>query len=174
VLTDQRYFGGNLADLRRIASQDHCLPLLRKDFIFDPYQVYEARAAGADAILLIAAALHRRLLQELHDLSLQYGLMPLIEVHNRRELDLALNCRPRLIGINNRNLADFSISLNTFLNLRPLVPEGILVVAESGIHSSEDVRLLARAGANAILVGEGLVTAGEIGRKVREIAGLEV
>ena len=175
VLTDERFFGGCLEHLSRIAADrpgESRLqpPLLRKDFISDPYQIYEARAARADAVLLIAAALPPVLLEALHDLALELGMAPLVEVHTQDELETALNCRPRLVGINNRDLHDFTTRLETTLHLRPLIPAGITVVAESGIHSAEDVELLAEAGVDAILVGEALVTAGDVPAKVRELS----
>ncbi len=149
------------------------LPLLRKDFIIEPYQVYEARACGAAAVLLIAAILGdvqmTTLLREIHRLR----MLALVEVHNRAELERALALGPRLVGINNRNLADFSVSLETTLGLRPLVPQEVLVVSESGIHSRQDVLRLEQAGVNAILVGESLVTATDPALKLRLLRGEE-
>ncbi len=178
VLTDEKYFGGGLHILRRIAAQFANgelprLPLLCKDFICDAYQMYEARANGADAVLLIAAMLEKGVLRDLHSLALELGVTPLVEVHNVTELETVLECQPRVIGINNRNLHDFSVHMETFTSLRPAVPPGILVVAESGIHNREDVLRLERAGANAILVGEALVTAGDIAAQVRCLAQVE-
>ena len=171
VLTDERYFGGQLSYLRRISDLGLGIPLLRKDFIFDPYQVYEARAAGADAILLIAAALDSEQMQSLHRLALELGMTPLIEVHNLAELQLALNCEPRLIGINNRNLHDFSVSLDTTLQLLPSIPHEVTVVSESGIRSQLDLELLAAAGVDAVLIGEALVTSSDAAYAVREFCG---
>lgn len=177
VLTDERYFKGHLDHLRQIAAEikgsrpaGHQVPLLRKDFIFDPYQVYEARCAGADAILLIVAALGPARLSELHALALQLGMVPLVEIHDRAELKIALDCDPRLLGINNRNLKDFTVDLKTTLQLRPLVPEAVCLVSESGIHTPEDVSLLAAVGVEAILVGEALVTAPDVASQVRSLA----
>ncbi len=171
VLTDQRYFQGQLEDLRSIADRFDNLPLLRKDFICDPYQVYEARGAGAAAVLLIVAALSAEQLSELYTLVCQCGMAALIEVHNADELERALELSPELIGINNRDLRDFSIDLQTTARLRTLIPEEICVVAESGIHTPDDVARVASAGANAILVGEALVRAEDIGAQVRQLAG---
>jgi indole-3-glycerol phosphate synthase len=171
VLTEQHYFLGHLDYLRRITARWPELPVLRKDFICDPYQVYEARAAGAAAVLLIAAGLPAGKLKALHDLASRLGLSPLVEVHNQTELELALDCGASLVGINNRNLHDFRVSLETTLGLRPLIPAGVCVVAESGIHTPEDVARLAEAGLDAVLVGEALVTAPEVGAKVRALAG---
>jgi indole-3-glycerol phosphate synthase len=173
VLTDERYFGGCLDHLRQIAAGrpgelDLRPPLLRKDFLFDPYQVYEARAAQADAVLLIVAALPPALLRDLHGLALELGMAALVEVHTSGELETALDCQARLIGINNRDLHDFTTSLETTLRFRPLIPPGIPVVAESGIHTVEDARRLSQAGVDAILVGGALVTAEDVAGKVRE------
>jgi indole-3-glycerol phosphate synthase len=171
ILTESRYFQGSLEILRQVAGLDLHLPLLRKDFIFDPYQVYEARAAGADAILLIAAYLESGPLQELHRLATELGLAALVEIHSQSELEKAQNaCQPALVGINNRNLADFTVDLSTTLRLRPLIPPAVCLVAESGIHTSADVDSLAAAGINAILVGEALVTAADPAARVRSLA----
>lgn len=170
VLTDERYFQGSLEYLRQISLLEPRLPLLRKDFIFDAYQVYEARAAGADAILLIAAALPADLLQQLHELACELRMAPLVEVHTQEELQVAMDCGPRLIGINNRDLRDFRVDLETTLRLRPQVPAGVCLVAESGIHTNEEVARLAAAQVDAILVGEALVVAGDVGAAVRRLA----
>lgn len=171
VLTDEKYFQGHLDFLRQIAAASPRLPLLRKDFLCDEYQVYEARAAGADAILLIVAGLERKTLLRLHALAQKLGMTPLVEVHTLEELHLALECDPVLIGINNRDLRDFSVSLETTFRLRPHIPDHICVVAESGIHSAKDARALTEAGVDAILVGEALVTADNVAAKARELAG---
>jgi indole-3-glycerol phosphate synthase len=172
VLTDECYFKGHLDHLRQIAIEikGKQVPLLRKDFIFDPYQVYEARLAGADAILLVVAALEPAKLFELHALTLQLGMAPLVEIHDRAELNVALDCGPLLLGINNRNLKDFTVDIQTTLHLRPLVPDPVCLVSESGIHTPDDVSLLAAAGVDAILVGEALVTAPDIAAQVRSLA----
>ncbi len=175
VLTDQRFFQGSLDDLRRAAEASRSLPggplpLLRKDFILDAYQIYEARAAGASAVLLIAAYLNDAQLAELHALALQLDLAPLVEVHDEQDLQRALPCQPKLVGINNRSLRDFSVDLDTTLRLRPCIPAETCLVAESGIHSAADVRRLGQAGVDAILVGEALVTAVNLPEKVRELA----
>ena len=170
VLTDRQYFQGSLDDLLEVRQAGIGLPILRKDFIFDPYQVYEARAAGADAILLIVAGLEAVSLVELHELICALGMTLLVEVHNQQELEIALACRPILVGVNNRNLHDFSVDLDTSLALRPMIPPEICMVAESGIHTPADVQRLAAAGVDAILVGEALVTAGDIPAQVRRLA----
>jgi indole-3-glycerol phosphate synthase len=177
VLTDEKFFMGKLETLRelRFASKTG-LPLLRKDFIIDEIQLYEARANGADAVLLIAAALtHDRHLADLHALALALGLTPLVEVHDEAETERALKLKNiRLIGINNRNLSTFDVSLETTERLRPMIPEEITIVAESGIFSAQDVQRLAKANVDAILVGEALITASDIASKVRELSGINV
>ena len=167
VLTDERFFKGHLDYLSQIAQLPNRLPLLRKDFICDPYQVYEARAAGADAVLLIAAYLAPGLLSELHALTCQLGMAPLVEVHSQAELELVLKVGPILIGINNRDLRDFTVHLETALNLKPVIPAGICTVAESGIHTPADAARVGAAGIDAILVGEALVTAADTAAQVR-------
>lgn len=170
VLTDARYFQGSLDYLRQVRQAHTDLPLLRKDFLCDPYQVYEARAAGADAVLLIAASLEPALLGDLQALANQLGMAALVEIHDQRELDLALERSASLVGINNRDLRDFSVHLETGLSLRPHIPLEVCLVAESGIHSLQDVNRLAEAHFDAILVGEALVTAGDPGAQVRKLA----
>ncbi len=156
VLTDEQFFMGHLDYLKQIrAAVD--LPLLRKEFIISPYQIYEARAAGADAILLIVAALEDRLLAELHALTLELGMSALIEVHDEAETERALRINPAIIGINNRNLHDFSVALQTTVRLAALIPPETVLVSESGIQTAEDVQWRV----DAILVGETLVKSSE-------------
>lgn len=178
VLTDERYFRGSLDHLRAVrAAVD--LPLLRKDFVCDPYQVYEARAAGADAVLLIVAALSAGQLSALHALAQDLGMAALVEVHAPAELDAALALGAGLIGVNARNLHDFSVSLETTHDLARRVPCAVCLVAESGIHTADDVAQLGRAaradgrGVDALLVGEALVAAADVAAKVRELSGAE-
>jgi indole-3-glycerol phosphate synthase len=172
ILTDERYFHGSLADLIAVAGLNPRLPILRKDFIFAPYQLYEARASGADAVLLIVAGLEPSRLRDLHALALDLGMAVLVEVHTRAELDAAVElCMPPLLGINNRDLRDFSVHLQTALELAPLAPEGACRVAESGIHTREDVERMAAAGFDAVLVGEALVSAQDPAAQVRSLAG---
>lgn len=174
VLTEEHYFLGKLDDLTQIANlyQDvNRLPLLRKDFLCDPYQIYEARAAGADAVLLIAAYLEQPLLRQLHTLAMQLDMAALVEVHSLAELEKALACNPPLIGVNNRDLHDFSVSLETTLSLRRHIPGSICLVSESGIHTPADIDCMADAGVDAILVGEALVTALDLAEKVRSFSG---
>jgi indole-3-glycerol phosphate synthase len=172
VLTDEIYFGGSLNYLRGIADLELGVPVLRKDFIFDCYQLLEARAAGASAVLLIVAMLEQAQLQDLLAAAHELGLEALVETHTREEADRALEAGARVIGVNNRDLHTFSVSLETSLQLRPLIPAYVVMVAESGIHTTEDVARLAAAGVDAMLVGEGLVTASDVGAKVREFVGV--
>jgi indole-3-glycerol phosphate synthase len=177
VLTDEKFFKGKLETLRELRfTRGSKLPLLRKDFIVDEVQLYESRASGADAILLIAAALlDDKHLADLHALALELDLTPLVEVHNEVETERALKLKGvRLIGINNRDLATFELSLETTERIRPMIPDHITVVAESGIFTASDVERLARANVDAILVGEALITAPDIALKVRELLGVDV
>jgi indole-3-glycerol phosphate synthase len=174
VLTDKKFFMGKLETLRELRFRRKLeLPLLRKDFIIDEVQLYESRANGADAILLIAAALSDdKHFAGLHVLALELGLTPLVEVHSEAETERALNLKDvRLIGINNRNLSTFDVTLTTTERIRPMIPSDIIVVAESGIFTAQDVQRLAKANVDAILVGEALVTSEDIGEKVRELSG---
>jgi len=174
VLTDARYFQGKLEYLTQIKQHlrqngNRIVPVLRKDFVFHPYQVYEARAAGADALLLIAAVLKDKEIANLLALTRKLEMAALIEVHNREELARVLPLQPRLLGVNNRNLHDFSVDLNTCIELRQYVPDEVCFVAESGIHTAADVARLAKEGVDAILVGEALVKAKDVGAKVSEL-----
>ena len=176
VLTDEKFFMGSLETLRQLRFTNRPLPLLRKDFIIDEVQLYESRANGADAILLIAAALtDDKHFADLHACALSLGLTALVEVHDEAETERALELKDvKLIGINNRNLATFDVTLETTERLRPLIPSEIAVVAESGIFTANDVERLSKANVDAILVGEALVTSEDIGAKVRELSGARV
>ena len=171
VLTEPKYFQGSLNYLRDIktALVDKPLPLLRKDFIFDPYQVYEARAYGADSLLLIVAILTPEKLSELLQLSHQLGMMCLVEVHNEAELRTAIKSEAKIIGINNRDLNTFKVNLNTTARLRSLIPPDHIVASESGIKSREDMEKLRKWGINAALIGEALISAPDIATKMREL-----
>ena len=175
VLTDEKFFHGTLADLTAVKQAllhaGWKVPVLRKDFIFSPYQLLEARAAGADAILLIAALLSEELLSSLLAETHRLGMTALVEVHDEAEVERALRLHPRVIGINRRDLRDFHIDPDIFAQLRPLIPAGPLVVAESGIHSGTDVNQLREMGADAVLVGEAVVSAVDVGAKVAELRG---
>jgi indole-3-glycerol phosphate synthase len=174
VLTEVAHFRGSLEDLRAVkdAVGPMNVPVLRKDFLFDPYHLYEARACGADAALLIVAALEEQQLRELLAVAQSIWLQALVEVHNEAELETALNCGAEIIGINHRDLKTFKMDMSLSLRLCPMIPEGCMVVAESGILSAADVVPLKQAGINAILVGEAVMTASDPGAKVRELVGV--
>ena len=170
VLTDEKHFGGSLEHLRAIREAlPTGPPLLRKDFLFDGYQLYEARCHGADAVLFIAAILKPGLLAELIALARSLGMTALVEVHDEPELERALMAEAGLIGINNRDLRSFEVDLATTERLRPLVPPDRTVVAESGIFSRVDVERLQALGVHAVLIGEALVTAPDPAAKIREL-----
>lgn len=168
VLTDIDFFQGS--DMYLQQARDACtLPVIRKDFIIDPYQVYEARVIGADCILLIAACLDDQQLKDLNDLAHQLGMDVLIEVHDAEELQRALQVENRLIGINNRNLRSFEVSLDATLELLPRIPADRIVVTESGILTSEDVALMRSHQVNAFLVGEAFMRADDPGVKLAQL-----
>ncbi|PKB66839.1 MAG: hypothetical protein BZY81_06190 [SAR202 cluster bacterium Io17-Chloro-G4] len=175
VLTDLR-FQGELAHLAQIKSSGAAAkaPVIRKDFIFDPYQVYEARAAGADAFLLIMSVLSPQLLQELLELGHQLGMQSLVEIHDEDELRTVVESGAQIIGINNRDLRTFTTDLEVTQRLAPQLPKGKVVVSESGIFNQEHLRQLGGGLVNAVLVGEALVTATDVAAKVRELTGASV
>jgi len=170
VLTDQAFFGGEKSYLKSIRHAVG-LPLLRKDFIIDPWQIYESKTLGADAILLIVAMLGDEQLREYLELAGMLGLAALVEVHDRQELERALAANAEIIGINNRNLKNFITDLNTSLELIASIPGDRVVVTESGIRSRYDIRRMMSAGISAFLIGETLMTAPDIGEKLRELLG---
>jgi indole-3-glycerol phosphate synthase len=183
VLTNSRYFQGSLEDLRDVRelidsgavrrkhSRDKGIQvaILRKDFIFHPYQVYESRVAGADAVLLIAAVLEQGEIRELGALANNLGISALIEVHNERELEMVLETDPRIIGVNNRNLQTFEVDFDTTARLREKIPADIAVVAESGVKTAADVRLMKELNVDAVLVGTALVSSKNTGAQVRSL-----
>lgn len=171
VLTDTRFFGGSLDDL--VCARAACeLPVLRKDFIIHPAQVAQSSGKeGPDCLLLIAATLPTVALRQLRELIRGCGQAALVEVHDEEELERALEAGAEVVGINNRDLRTFEVSLATTLRLRPRIPDGILVVSESGIHCRDDVRQLEDAGVDAILVGEALMAADDPRRKIEELLG---
>ncbi len=171
VLTEARYFKGSLSHLQDIrkALGNNGLPLLRKDFICDPYQVYESRAYGADSLLLIVAILTPEKLEELLGLSHELDMSALVEVHTRAELEIALGSGARIIGINNRDLKTFSVDLATTERLRPLIPKDKIVVSESGIKDSSDIQKLKKWEVDAVLIGESLMSAPDIATKMKEL-----
>ena len=170
VLTDKEFFQGSEAYLQMV--RERCpLPVLRKDFMIDVYQIYEARALGADCILLIVAALADGLMHELAQTAAKLGMDVLVEVHDAMEMERALKLDTPLIGINNRNLRSFETSLQTTLDLKTQVPTDRLVITESGIHTADDVKLMQDNGVYAFLVGEAFMRAERPGQKMRELFG---
>ena len=171
VLTDKEFFQGSEVYLQMV--RERCpLPVLRKDFMIDPYQIYEARALGADCILLIVAALEDGQMHELSDIATKLGMDVLVEVHNAEELQRALTLDTKLIGINNRNLRTFETSLQTTLDLKAQVPADRLIITESGIHTHEDVQLMLDNDVYTFLVGEVFMRAESPGQKMRELFAL--
>ncbi len=168
VLTDKQFFQGSEANLQMV--REKCpLPVIRKDFMIDPYQIHESRALGADCVLLIVAALDDAMLKELADTATGLGMDVLVEVHDAQELERALKLDTKLIGINNRNLRTFEVSLQTTLELKNNVPADRLIVTESGIHTPADVKLMQDNGIYTFLVGEAFMRAEHPGQKMREL-----
>ncbi|RQP09981.1 MAG: indole-3-glycerol phosphate synthase TrpC [Microbacteriaceae bacterium] len=157
VLTEQRRFGGSLEDLRDVRAAVE-IPVLRKDFIAEPYQVFEARAAGADLVLLIVAALEQKVLAELHTLIGELGMTALVETHSAEEVDRALEIGAQVVGVNARDLSTFQLDRDLFGTLAPSIPSGVIRIAESAVTSPADVAHYREAGADVVLIGEALVT----------------
>ena len=174
VLTDREFFQGSLDDLKAVKAKVG-LPCLNKEFMVDEVQFYEARAYGADAVLLIVAAVERRQLEDFHALAQELSLDVLIETHDEWELDTVLEWLPeaRLIGINNRDLKTFSTDLAVTFRLAKRIPSDKMIVSESGIHKRDDVKRLMEAGIHAMLIGEALIRAEDRGAKIRELLGVE-
>lgn len=170
VLTEQRRFGGSLADLDAVRSRIE-IPVLRKDFMVDEYQFLEARAHGADIVLLIVAALSKSQLKDFYDLATELGMASLIEVHTQSELESAMDISPRIVGVNARNLKTLEVSASIFEELIPTIPSSVIRVAESGISTRADVTQAQKVGATAILVGESLVKSGDSISAMRELLG---
>ena len=170
MLTEQRRFGGNLADLDAVRKAVE-LPILRKDFMVDEYQFYEARAHGADVILLIVAALSKNQLDDYFHLSKELGMRALIEVHTPGELESALEMSPEIVGVNSRNLKTLDVDAQAFAQLIPQIPSTIARVAESGISTRADVEFAQEHGATAILVGEALVRSGNSNVAMAQLLG---
>jgi len=171
VLTETKYFQGSLNHLKaiRTALGNKRLPLLRKDFLYESYQIYESRAFGADSLLLIVAILTPEKLKELFGLSHELGMSCLVEVHNEAELEIALRSGARIIGTNNRDLTSFTVDLSTTERLRPLIPPDRIVVSESGVKDRSDLEKLRQWGVDAVLIGESLMSAPDIATKMREL-----
>jgi len=171
VLTEQRRFGGSLADLDAVRSRVN-IPILRKDFMVDEYQFFEARAHGADLVLLIVAALSQSQLNDFHQLAEGLGMRALVEVHTNDELERALEISPAIVGVNSRNLKTLDVDAQSFAELIPRIPRDVVRVAESGISTRTDVEFAQSNGATAILVGEALVRAGDPALAMQELLGL--
>lgn len=171
VLTERRRFAGSLEDLDAVRSRVDT-PLLRKDFMIDEYQFFEARAHGADVVLLIVAALGHNQLRDYHQLALELGMRAIVEVHTHDELERALDFAPEIVGVNSRNLKTLEVDTKAFADLIPRLPSSIVRVAESGVSSRADVEFAQKSGANAVLVGEALVKAGDPVAAMRELLGL--
>jgi len=171
VLTESKYFQGSLSHLKDIRDglANKGLPLLRKDFIFDPYQVYQSRACGADSLLLIVAILKPKKLSELLALSHELNMSCLVEVHSEAELETALKSQAKIIGINNRDLKTLAVDLTVTERICPLIPRDRIVVSESGIKSRRDIEKMKGWGVDAVLVGESLVSAADIAARMREL-----
>ncbi len=170
VLTEPNFFKGDLSHLRQV-KEETSLPILQKDFIIDPFQIHEGRTSGADAILLIAALLDREQLKDFVNLTHALQMVPLVEVHDEKDLEKTSTLNLSLIGINNRNLRTLEVDLRTTLRLKKEIPSGMKVISESGIKSSEDVRLLREAGVNGILVGEILMRTSDPASKIKDLLG---
>lgn len=170
VLTENRKFGGSLDDLDSVRKRIE-IPLLRKDFMVDEYQFFEARAHGADIVLLIVAALSKSQLKDFYDLATELGMASLIEVHTNSELESAMDINPRMIGVNSRNLKTLDVNAQAFAELIPQIPSDVIKVAESGISTRVDVEFAQSAGASAILVGEALVKSGDPISALRDLLG---
>ena len=171
VLTNEDHFQGSIDDLVQVSEtvRSAGVPVLRKDFIFDSYQIYEARAFGADAILLIVSMLEKSQLREFMEIAQSIWLQCLVEVHDQLELEIALDIDAEVIGINNRNLRTFETTLSTTEELAPKVPLGKIIVSESGISDKDDIKRLQEAGAHAMLVGESLMRSGDPGKALKAI-----
>ncbi len=160
-LTEEHYFQGSSSYLAEIRSHVD-IPILRKDFLFDEYQIYEAAAIGADAVLLIAAVLEPQRLAELYQLAYALELEVLVEVHDESEMTFVQSIHPKILGVNNRNLKTFEVNLDTVARLKPYAPEDAIFVSESGIRNNEDMKTVRRLGADAVLVGETLMRSGNV------------
>ncbi|MDR0920084.1 MAG: indole-3-glycerol phosphate synthase TrpC [Oscillospiraceae bacterium] len=168
ILTEEHYFQGSTRYLRKIRRETY-LPILRKDFIIDEYQVYESRLYGADAILLIASILDDEQLERFDDIATDLGMSVVFEVHNKEELERVLKFNPLIVGINNRDLKDFSVNLKMTEELAGEIPPECLIISESGIKSNEDMKFVRNYGANAVLIGEALMRSGNIPLTMQEL-----
>lgn len=170
VITEKKFFEGS-PEYISLAKGASNLPVLRKDFLIDEYHIYEARYLGADALLLIAAILEPTVLSDFIALTSELGMSSLVEVHSEKELEKALKAEANIIGINNRNLRTFKVDVNTTFRIMKEIPDGKIVVSESGIYSRDDITRLADAGVHAALVGEAIITSGNVVKKIKELIG---
>ncbi|HEX8230930.1 MAG TPA: indole-3-glycerol phosphate synthase TrpC [Chloroflexia bacterium] len=170
VLADSRYFGGSLDDLA-VVSMWTSLPVLCKEFLVDAYQIYEARLAGADAVLLLASVLDVEQLRDFREIAESLGMAALVEVHNESELFAALHSGASIVGINNRDLCTFEVSLDTTRRLLPLIPDHVVTVSESGIRNTSDRETMSALGVDALLIGEGLLTSPDLAAATRRMCG---
>lgn len=173
VLTDEQFFQGHLDFLVQVRSTVE-LPVLRKDFVLDSYQVLEARVAGADAVLLIAECLDDMQLKDLHDQIVELGMTPLVELYEIGNVEKVLRCQPKLVGVNNRDLNTFEVDLSHTVRLRREIPDEILLVGESGIFTRDDALILESAGVDAMLVGESLMRAADIAKATANLVGKQL
>ena len=170
VITEKRFFEGN-PEYIDVAKNAAKIPVLRKDFLINEYHIYEARYLGADALLLIVAILDSSVLSDFIVLSSELGMSALVEVHSEQELEKALKTNAEIIGINNRNLRTFKVDINTTFRIMKEMPDGKIVVSESGIYTRDDIKRLADAGVKAALVGEAILTSGDVSKKIKELIG---
>jgi indole-3-glycerol phosphate synthase len=171
VLTDKKFFSGSILHMNEVKRAID-LPVLRKDFIIDEYQVYESRYFGADAILLIARVLSVDEIKSFMHLAKRINMDVIVEIHDENDLEKALLSSPDIIGVNNRDLDTLEVSIENTLKLIPKIPEEIIKVSESGISSNEDVEKIKKAGVNAVLIGSAFLESGDIGARVREVMGV--
>ncbi len=171
VLTERDFFQGETDDIRKV-KRISSLPVLRKDFIIEEYQIYQSRCLGADAILLIARLLNKEQLLHFQEIACSLAMDCVVEVHNKEELERVIETKAKIIGINNRNLEDFSIDLSTTMQLAPLIPRECLLISESGIGKRQDVKKLSQYGIDAVLVGESLVAASQPRKVLKDLSGI--
>ena len=172
VLTDQNYFGGSIDDLIKV-KKSISLPVMRKDFIIDPIQIYEAKNAGSDIVLLIAAAMDFNQLEKLYKIALELKMSPLIEIHDKIELDSVMKLNPEVVGINNRNLHSMTVDIQHSVNIRKKIHDDILVISESGIKTNEDINMLKNEGINGFLIGTTLMKSEDPGAILKKLVSFD-
>ena len=174
ILTDGQFFQGDLSHLEDVSNilNNTSIPIFRKDFIIDEYQIYESRLYGADSLLLMVSVLDKKQLKHFINICNTLWIQPLVETHNQKELQIALDCGAEIIGINHRDLRDFSMDMNLVEKLRPFIPQGKIIVAESGIDTYQDIQKMKSLEVNAVLVGESIMKARNIKNKIQELMGI--